>query len=75
MIVFDETKKGEWCSPVNFMADCTATDILKELPNLIFAVTALIAVLKGSDAIRQGNEIKVETNRLKQQELNLLREK
>ena len=64
-------KRASGARPINFMADCTATDILKELPNLIFAVTALIAVLKGSDVIRQGNEIKVETNRLKQQELSL----
>ena len=57
------------------MADATIIEIMDRLPAIILAVSTLVAVIKGSDVIRQSNEIKVETNRLKQQELNLLREK
>lgn len=53
------------------MADATIIEIMDRLPAIILAVSTLVAVIKGSDVIRQGNEIKVETNRLKQQELSL----
>ena len=46
-------------------------EIMDRLPAIILAVSTLVAVIKGSDILTQGNEIKVETNRIKRQELGM----
>ena len=53
------------------MADATIIEIMDRLPAIILAVSTLVAVIKGSDILTQGNEIKVETNRIKRQELGM----
>lgn len=46
-------------------------EIMDRLPAIILAVSTLVAVIKGSNILTQGNEIKVETNRIKRQELGM----
>ncbi len=47
----------------------TFVEILDRVPAIILAVATLVGVVKGSSILTQSNEIKVEANRLKAEEL------